>query len=696
MSPASNSPKKQTLWINLLLGLASSLVFLAAIEGILLLARVRPLSLTEDPYVGFAAGQPLFIKKTGTDGIERYETNPVKLTHFNPQSFPVKKTPGTYRIFTLGGSTTYGHPYRDPTSYSGWLREFLAEADSSRHFEVINCGGISYASYREAQLVAELTQYQPDLFIIYAGHNEFLEERTYRGARNLPGWVRETSALLDRTRTYSVMRRTLRNLSKNPEKKSGKTQLAEEEANILERTIGPVSYTRNDTLRQEVLDHYAASLRRIARLAHSAGAQALFVSTPSNEKDCSPFKSEPTPGIPATHKGKAAHLLELGRKYLDDSNSMEAWLRLDSAAQLDPRNAEILYQTGRAAFELKHYPEAKKLFRQALDEDICPLRALTPMREIAHEVAKETDSRFLDFTAIMEQKTQEAQGYNILGEPDFLDHVHLNVEDYGVLARNILEELDHMGVIHPSRDFNASGVEKVRVRVLSRLTPSEEGLGLHNIAKVLNWAGKQEDAARIAERGLVKDSTSLEAIWSSLFVGASLERHGKSRESLPHYRRALRLDSSNSETRRLYGEALTRAGDSTEALVQLREAEALDPGNPEIRRWLANLEFNRKNYSEAAAHFQFLLRVQPGDIEMTGMLAAAYVELGRFDQAQALFEDIAKRSPNSAQVWFGLGYLAERRGNIGEAIQDYGRSSQLDPGFIAPQQALTRLLGGMK
>src|SRR6185295_2488294 len=99
-----------------------------------------PLSLTDDPYVGFAAGQPLFIQKTGIDGARKYETNPVKLAHFNPQSFPVKKAPGTYRIFCLGGSTTYGHPYRDGTSFSGWLREMLAEADTTRHFEVINCG----------------------------------------------------------------------------------------------------------------------------------------------------------------------------------------------------------------------------------------------------------------------------------------------------------------------------------------------------------------------------------------------------------------------------------------------------------------------------------------------------------------------------------------------------------------------------
>ena len=57
-------------------------------------------------------------------GEARMVTNPAKLTHFNLQSFPLKKAPGAFRIFSVGGSTAYGHPWRDPVSFSGWLREF--------------------------------------------------------------------------------------------------------------------------------------------------------------------------------------------------------------------------------------------------------------------------------------------------------------------------------------------------------------------------------------------------------------------------------------------------------------------------------------------------------------------------------------------------------------------------------------------
>lgn len=68
------------------------------------------------------------------------------------------------------------------------MRELLPVADEHTVWEVINAGGVSYASYRVAALMEELTQYQPDLFVIFSAHNEFLERRTYAGMFSQPPW----------------------------------------------------------------------------------------------------------------------------------------------------------------------------------------------------------------------------------------------------------------------------------------------------------------------------------------------------------------------------------------------------------------------------------------------------------------------------------------------------------------------------
>jgi hypothetical protein len=100
----------------------------------------------------------------------------------------------------MGGSTTYGHPYEDPTSFCGWLRELLNAAAPDHRWEVVNAGGISYASYRVALLMEELAGYQPDLFIIYSGHNEFLERRSYPQISRCRGRF-GVGALASQTRT---------------------------------------------------------------------------------------------------------------------------------------------------------------------------------------------------------------------------------------------------------------------------------------------------------------------------------------------------------------------------------------------------------------------------------------------------------------------------------------------------------------
>ncbi|MCP5111009.1 MAG: SGNH/GDSL hydrolase family protein, partial [bacterium] len=189
----------------LLFGAVTTIGFFLLLELTLFLFGVEPVLYAEDPYVGFASNSRVFARQAEPDGKTYLATAPNKIQWFNRQRFPEKKERGTYRIFSLGGSTTYGRPYNDTASFSGWLREFLKVADPSRDWEVVNAGGISYASYRVAIVMEELLGYEPDLFIIYSGHNEFLERRTYEGLLEAPRAVTALGELASRTRTYAAV-----------------------------------------------------------------------------------------------------------------------------------------------------------------------------------------------------------------------------------------------------------------------------------------------------------------------------------------------------------------------------------------------------------------------------------------------------------------------------------------------------------
>ncbi|HKP98329.1 MAG TPA: tetratricopeptide repeat protein [Fibrobacteria bacterium] len=696
-----------SIWSKLALAVASPLIAFSLCEGILYLAGVKPLSLTEDPYVGFASTQPLFVESRTESGELRMVTNPAKLTHFNFQSFPAQKPPGTFRIFSVGGSTAYGHPWRDPVSFSGWLRELLPKADPGRKWEVINAGGISYASYREAMLIAELIRYQPDLFLVYSGHNEFLEERTYRSTAGIPVAVRELSAFLDQTRTYSALRRLLRPRSgsggeaETPAAGAGaKTafNMAGEVDDVLARTIGPTSYTRDDSLHRHVLDHYGVSLARMAKLAHSAGAEVIFLTTPGNEKDCSPFKSEPSPGLSTGDAAKIAAWKAQVDSLAD--HPAAALVRYDSIVALDPRNAELLYGAGKAAYAAGDFPRAKTLFRRALDEDICPLRALTPMRSIVLETARANSAQALDWTGVLEAKSSREAGNDVLGEPDFVDHVHLSIEDYRLMALAIIGKMSALGMAKtgPGWDETAQGnpaVTEVADRVMAGMGPKELGEGLHNLAKVVNWAGKHEDAARIAERALATDSQGLEAIWSSLFVGAAREREGREAEAIPHYRRAVRLDPGNPMSHRYLAEALLRKGDNEEAAGEFAAVVDQDPGDADAQAKLGLLLASLDRPSEALSHLRGALVRFPNRADLRSALGEALLRSGNAGEAESGFRQALERNPRDARAILGLARIAEGKGNVPEAINLYARALSIDPNLPEARAALSKALGGM-
>ena len=98
----------------------------ALAELALAMFGVDPILNLEDPYVGFQSSIPLFQEDRTHGEPKVYRTSPTHLGWFNEQAFPVEKAQGTNRIFCMGGSTTFGRPYNDATSFAGWLRLFLA------------------------------------------------------------------------------------------------------------------------------------------------------------------------------------------------------------------------------------------------------------------------------------------------------------------------------------------------------------------------------------------------------------------------------------------------------------------------------------------------------------------------------------------------------------------------------------------
>jgi tetratricopeptide (TPR) repeat protein len=623
--------RRVPLWQAILLPIAAILLFFLLLEGSFALLGIKPALTTEDPFVGFASNVPLFVPSSAPGARQQMTTAHNKLNYFNPQSFAKEKPANTYRIFTLGGSTTYGRPYNDVTSFSGWQRELLPVADRSKNWEVINAGGISYASYRIAHLMEELINYQPDLFIIYTGHNEFLEERTFSQIRDISPVVKYSVSLLAKTRTWSAMKSVMQKVGIQPsESKKKRDNLAIEVATKLDQSVGLDRYTRDDSLKDHILEHYRISLERMVGLARSAGAKVIFVTPASSLKDCTPFKSEHTQGLNTENQERSSEMLTKAKEYMGQENWVEALQLLDEAVALDPRHAELQYRRGQTLLALGRYKEAAEALRLARDEDVCPLRALTPIRGIVTEIAEEQGVTLVDYVDLLDKRMQSMRGYPIPGEEFFLDHVHPTVEGHKILALALIKAMVEDGVVHPDKDWGENAIARITAKIEGGIDKNTQGQALANLARVLSWAKKNEDAARLAKQAqeIAGDNRQVFVDATSILVTTYMSKNQPKRAAQLLYSTIEKYPGAI-EPRWKLGEIL------------------LDPPFVELE--------------EAAANLLLICQQLPDFDSPFSLFGLAMAKRGRTDVAYDSFMQAIRLNPNSESQQF----LAQIRPRLG-------------------------------
>lgn len=589
-------------------------LFFLILELLLAMSGVETSLERDDPYVGFEASIPLFVEQADADG-RFLQTAPNKLTYFNPQRFPKDKPPGTFRIFCLGGSTTFGRPYDDSTSFCAWLRELLAAADKDRNYEVINAGGISYASYRVAAVMEELNQYDPDLFIVYCGHNEFLEERTYGELRESSESTRLMSLLLHRTRTLRVAKELL---SSSEPTDDERFMLPGEVDAILDHTAGPISYHRDDQLREQILEHFKLNLTRMTQTAKEAEAELVFVTPAANIKDFSPFKSELSPELSQAQQLQWTASVSQAAEREEHGDLRGAIEQLEAAVAIDARHAEVRYQLGRLLFLQQSFAEAEREFQAALDNDICPLRAVSQIRQIVREVAANRHVPLVDFEEILRKETERTNGHGIPGNEFILDHVHPTIEGHRLLAMALVEAMIQMDITTPDNRWRDHAVASATREIESRMDPEANAKALTNLSQVLNWAGKREEAGRLAIAAVdLREDYQLEDDPESLFYAAiSLETAGDTARAKEFFEKVLQLQPDIHQARWHLSQLLIEEGAFQNAKRELERLIDADPGLSRYLQSLGRVLLELKQFEAALNTFE---QAKTADPELLGL-----------------------------------------------------------------------------
>lgn len=584
-------------------------LFFGGVELGLAVVGVAPAIEREDPFLGFEGSAPLFVRSTSDRGV--FETAPAKRRYFNAQRFASPKPAGTTRIFCLGGSSVHGHPYDHATSFCGWLAELLPVADPSRQWEVINAGGISYASYRVARVMEELATHEPDLFIVYTAHNEFLEERTVPDATRSGGVVVALESRLMHTRTYSLLARSLRGAAEGPPRET----LPAEVATRLDGATGLDAFTRDDALRERVQDHYRANLRRMAAIARDADAKLMLATPASNLAGMSPFKSEPSVALSPYDAERFERAVAVARDAAQAGRIDAALAACRGAALIDGRRADLHYRCAGLMRRQGEPEAAKAAYLRAIEEDVCPLRALPGMRDDVLAVARDADAAVVDFGELAERLSPD-------GIPDaslFLDHVHPGIELHRAFALAIVKTMAAEGWLAPSSGWNAQAIDRVAKRVHAGIDAREHGIALRNLAVVLGYTGKTVESDRVARRAAAKlpdDATA------QYLAGLADARAGDLRGAVRRLGVAARLEPRDPETHHALALVRLQQGRLPDAERSARRVLALAPEHARARETLGRIALERRQPERAKQWFAEALEHDPRLASSAATLAA--------------------------------------------------------------------------
>ena len=417
----------------------AGLLPLVVLETSLRLAGLPAPDELHDPWIAFDQVQPLFDLDETTG---RYAIAESRRTFFAESGFAARKAPGSFRIFCLGGSTVQGRPYQPATAFSQWLQLGLQAAEPSRQWEVVNCGGVSYASYRLVPILEEVLGYHPDLVILYTGHNEFLEDRSYGEYREPSGLARFSRLVISRLRTAALVRRGWLALGAGTGTSSGQQTLPSEVEARLDEEGGLALYQRDDAWQRQVINHFDLNLQRMIQLSREADIPILLVNPVEDLRDSPPFKSTFDNSLTVEQVQRCRQLLASAAT----DNSLQVDQRIDLLNQLlaiDPRRADALFLQARFLEVQGNLPEAGRLFLRAKDEDLCPLRMLEAMHDLLARVARQQQVPLVDVRAEFTRRI--APG--VVGRPQLVDHVHPSLEGHQWIAESLIRQMEKLGMV---------------------------------------------------------------------------------------------------------------------------------------------------------------------------------------------------------------------------------------------------------
>ena len=356
---------------------------------------------------------------------------------FNPSTSPdyfiLPKPTGTFRIFCLGGSTTVGYPYWYNGSFSTFLRDRLRKIFPERKIEIINLGMTATNSFSVLDIARELVDFEPDLFIVYDGHNEFYGALGIASHESLGAsrWIITTYLKLIHFRTFLMMRDAYTGIVGLFTGHSA----PEPSGTMMEKLARGQYIPYGSKAYLSCLSNFRSNLEDLRNLCAAHKIPVIAASQVSNLRGMAPFVSGDHPG--GTPEARMAFSDKFNRGLTEamDSNFEAALATFSGVLALDSVHAETHFQIARCLDSLNRKSDARVEYIKARDYDQLRFRASTDFNTAIRRTADGKDFMFLD----MERAFQDQSPDSLIGNELIVEHLHPNSRGYFLMAKEYAE-----------------------------------------------------------------------------------------------------------------------------------------------------------------------------------------------------------------------------------------------------------------
>lgn len=322
-------------------------------------------------------------------------------TPWQEDLFLKKKTDKHFRVFVMGASIITGWPYPPHVGFSRILEQRLQDALPGKEVEVINLGVFAFSSYSLLDMMDEVLEQEPDVILMYTGHNEFYGGLGAASTATLgkTRWVVRLNLWLQEFKTVQAAKESIFSIRQGF---ANKSKGDEPPKTLMGKMVGNREILLGDEVYERGQRQFEANLVDIFRKAGKAGVPIVIGDLVSNLRDTKPFVSVDVEG------GESA----------------------DQAFE----EAKILEAQGK-------FGKARKAYARSKDLDALRFRAPEAFDNIIRDTARAHGGHLVS----LQKYFDAASPYSIPGNNLFLEHLHPTAEGQFLMAEayfNGILELD--------------------------------------------------------------------------------------------------------------------------------------------------------------------------------------------------------------------------------------------------------------